>query len=111
MPFLSERTVTQRLVVLLNLKPGKTAADYEAWARATDLPTVNALKSVDRFEVFKATGLLGSDAKPPYQYVELIDVNDMALFGSEVGTDTMKKVAAEFQGWADPIFIATEPVA
>ncbi len=103
--------MTQRLVVLLNLKPGKMPADYEAWARATDLPTVNALKSVDRFEVYKSTGLLGSDAKPPYQYIELIDVNDMGIFGAEVGTETMKRVAAEFQGWADPVFIATEPVA
>lgn len=101
----------KRLVVLFNLKPGKTPADYEAWAKATDLPVVNALKSIDRFEVYRTTGLLGSDAKPPYEYIELIDVNDMDLFGDEVGTDTMKRVAAEFQGWADPVFIATEPVA
>lgn len=103
--------MSQRLIVLLNLKPGKSAGDYEAWARTTDLPSVNGLKSVDRFEVFRSTGLLGSDQPPPYQYIEIIDVNDMALFGDEVGTDLMKRVAAEFQDWADPVFIATEPVA
>jgi hypothetical protein len=103
--------VTQRLIVLFNLKPGKSAADYEAWARATDLPIVNGLKSIDRFEVFRSTGLLGSDQPPPYQYVEIIDVNDLSLFGDEVGTERMKRVAAEFQAWADPVFISTEPIA
>ena len=31
------------IVVLFNLKPGVSAAEYEAWAKATDLPTVNSL--------------------------------------------------------------------
>jgi len=108
---MAEPPLNQRLIVLLNLKPGKSTADYESWARTTDLPTVNALKSVDRFELFRSTGLLGSDQPPPYQYIEIIDVNDLSVFGDEVGTERMKRVAAEFQDWADPIFISTEPIA
>lgn len=100
-----------RIVALLNLKPGKDAADYEAWARTTDLPTVNALGSVGRFSVHAATGLLGSEAKPPYDYVEILDVADMHAFGKDVATDTMQRVAAEFQAWADPIFIVTRDIA
>ena len=98
---------TARIIVLLNLKPGASAADYESWARNTDLKTVKALKSVEAFKVYEATGMMGSDAKPPYQYIEILDVSDMAVFGEEVATDTMQRVAAEFQGWADPIFITT----
>ena len=96
-----------RIIVLLNLKPGKNVADYERWAETTDLPTVNGLKSVANFEVLRTTGLLGGGT-PPYQYVEVIDIEDMALFGEETSTDAMGKIAAEFQGWADPIFITTE---
>ncbi len=48
-----------RIIVLLNLKPGKSAADYERWALATDLPTVSALNSVDSFTLFEATIFLG----------------------------------------------------
>jgi hypothetical protein len=99
-----------RIIVLFNLKPGRVAADYEVWARRTDLPTVNALGSMERFEVFRTTGLLGSEAAPPYQYIEVLDIADMARFGADVGSDAMKQIAAEFQDWADPIFITTERI-
>ncbi len=100
-----------KIVVLFNLKSGVEVSDYEKWARETDLPTVNSLKSVGRFEVFRSTSVLGSDTAPPYQYIEIIDVEDMEDFGGEVGTDHMQKVAGEFQGLADnPVFILTEQI-
>lgn len=99
-----------KIIVLLNLKPGKSAADYENWALTTDLPTVNALESITSFTVFQTTGLLGTDAKPPYDYIEIIDVADMELFGKEAATESMGRIAAEFQGWSDPIFILTRNI-
>lgn len=97
-----------RIVALFNLKPGVSAADYEAWARRVDIPTVNGLKSIDTFEVFKSVGLLGSEARPPYSYVEIIDVADMDQFGKDVATETMQRVAAEFQAMASDLsFILT----
>ena len=99
-----------RIIVLVTLKPGKSRADYENWARTTDLPTVNALESVDSFTLFEATGLLGSDGKPPYDYVEIIDVSDMERFGQEVSTEAMGRIAAEFQDWSTPVFILTRAV-
>lgn len=101
--------MTTRIIALFNLKDGVSEADYEAWAKATDLPTVNGLKSVDQFEVFKSVGLLGSEDAPPYRYVEIIDVNDMGLFGEEVGSDTMQRVAGQFQPMtSDLFFMLTE---
>lgn len=98
-----------RLVVLFNLKSGITADDYERWAKTTDIPTVNGLESVDGFSVHRAAGLLTGDGAAPYQYVEIIDVNDMDRFGAEVSSETMQKVASEFQAFADdPVFILTE---
>ncbi len=103
--------MSTRIVALFNLKPGVSEADYEAWAKATDLPTVNGLGSVDDFTVFKSMSLLGSDAKPPYAYVEIIDVANMDQFGAEIGTPTMQKVAAEFQAMADDlVFILTDQI-
>lgn len=99
-----------RIIVLLNLKPGKSADDYERWALTTDLPTVKALKSIDSFSLFQATGLLGSDEPAPYQYIEIIDVADMELFGHEASSETMTRIAGEFQDWATPTFILTRPV-
>ncbi|WOR15530.1 REDY-like protein HapK [Hyphomonas sp. FCG-A18] len=101
--------MSTKIVALFNLKPGVSVADYEAWAKTKDIPTVNGLKSVDSFEVYKSTGLLGTDDKPPYAYIETIDVNDMDGFGGEVSTETMQAIAAEFQAMADDlVFIMTD---
>ncbi len=98
-----------RIIAFFNLKPGISISDYEAWAKSKDLPTVNGLRSVDQFEVFRSVGLLGSDAKPPYAYIEVIDVNDMDVFGGDISTEAMQKIAAEFQSMAaDPVFILTQ---
>lgn len=98
-----------RIVVLFNLKPGVAPAAYEAWARGTDIPGVNALSSVDRFTVHRATGLFGSTAPPPCQYVEVIDIAAMAPFVAEISTDAFQQVAAAFGDFADdPQFILTE---
>lgn len=101
----------KNIIVLFNLKADANVETYEIWANSTDLPIVNNLVSIDKFEVFKATGLLGSDDPAPYQYVELLCINDFDKFGEEIGTDTMKKVAAEFQTFADsPMFITLENI-
>lgn len=99
-----------RLIALLNLKPGISVESYEQWARTVDLPTVNALPSIGRFDLFRATGQLGTDATPPYQYVEIIDVDDMEQFGRDAATDRMQAVAAAFQDMADVTFLTTEQV-
>jgi hypothetical protein len=99
------------IVVLFNLKDGVKREDYENWARSTDLPLVNKLPSVSSFDVLKTTGLLGTDAKAPFEYVELLNVSSMVQLGADVSTDTMQKVAAEFQAFADnPAFMLTENV-
>jgi len=99
------------IVVLFNLKSDADEAAYQAWAKKTDIPTAGGLPSVDKFEVLKAEGLLMSDALPPYQYIEILEINDMEQFGKDVSTETMQKVAAEFQSFADnPLFIMTSKV-
>ncbi|MFZ9305189.1 MAG: REDY-like protein HapK [Steroidobacteraceae bacterium] len=97
-----------KIIVLFNLKPGTSVADYEAFARESDLPIVNALPSVDRFEVLKAEGLL-SGGPSPYQYIEIIDVNNLEQLGKDVSTETMQKIAATFRSMAEePLFIITK---
>jgi len=94
------------VLVLFNLKAGVDVATYEQWAREKDLPTVRSLKSVSGFEVMRAQGMLGSDAKPPYQYAETIEVPDMAAFGADLATEAVQAGAKQFQAFADnPLFI------
>lgn len=98
-----------KIVVLFNLKDGVSVAEYEAWAQETDLPLVNNLPGVERFEVFRTTGLLGADDAAPYNFIEILDISDMEKFQVALGDEVMQRVASEFQGFADsPLFITTE---
>lgn len=99
------------MIVLFNLKPGADPSAYEQWASSKDLPTVRNLESCDSFEVYRSTGLFGADGEPPYDYVEIINVNNIKRFGEEVASDTVQAIAAEFEDFADrPVFILTERI-
>lgn len=92
-----------RVIVLFNLKEGVSREEYEAWARDRDVPTVTGLDSVEDFQVFRTSGLLGSDAPAPYQYVELIDVRDMDAFQQDIGTAVMAEIGAQFQDYVESV--------
>jgi len=109
LPFCAVGRSRMRIVCLFNLLPGVDPAAYEAWARTTDIPGVNALPSVTSFSVHKATGLFGSAAPSPYHYVEVIDIKGLDCFVGDVSDPEFQKVAAAFGNFADnPIFILTE---
>jgi len=99
-----------RILALFNLRPGVEAAEYEHWAKTVDLPTVNALPSIDTFEVFRITGKLGSADPAPYAYGEMIVINDMEVFAVDIATEKMQAVAAEFGRLAETVFLTTEPL-
>lgn len=102
----------QTLIVLFRLKPGTDVSAYEAWARSTDLPVVRQLPSVAGFDVFRTAGLLGSGEKAPYDYVEVIGIRDLPGFKGDVATETMRRVAGEFRGFADnPVFMLTDRIS
>mgnify|MGYP005849416157 CR=1 FL=1 len=101
--------MSQKIIVLFNLKGNVSAEDYEKWARSVDMPSARSLKSIDGFNVFRCTGLLMSEDTPPYQYIEIIDVNDMEQFGADVSSEKMQEVAGQFGEIADaPLFVMTE---
>ncbi|MEP3208151.1 MAG: hypothetical protein ABJN95_03125 [Maribacter sp.] len=100
------------LVVLFNLKDDSAKETYENWAKTTDVPTASSMASVDDFKVFRLGNIMGTEDPSPYQYCEVLQINDMAKLGEEVGSEAMQKVAAEFQTFADnPMFIVSEQIA
>ena len=66
------------LIVLFNLRADAAEAAYENWADTTDLPVVRGLRSVNSFEVYRSQSLFGSEEAAPYQYVEAIEIADLA---------------------------------
>ena len=63
------------MIVLANLKEGVDPEDYERWILDSYAPAVRDLPSVANWRDYRTTGLPGSDAAPPYQYVVTLDVN------------------------------------
>lgn len=98
------------IFAVFSLKPGVSVEAYENWAKTVDLPTVNKLPSIDSFRVFRATGLFGSEASPPFGYVEVLEVNDMDSFLADIATPAMGEVAAAFGGMVEVQFVLTEEV-
>jgi|TARA_B110000211_G_scaffold72229_1_gene83755 hypothetical protein len=97
------------IIVLFNLKKGISQTDYESWAQTTDLPIVRNLDSVEDYQIFKSSGLFGSDSPSPVDYIEMISINDRDQFNNDISSEVMAKVAAQFQSFADnPQFIMTD---
>jgi hypothetical protein len=100
-----------RILVLFNLRPGVDPAAYEAWAAASDAPTVRALPSVAGFRVHALTGLLMGEGKVPFQYVEVLDVADMDQLGRDISSPVMQAISEQFRTFADnPLFLTTSEV-
>ncbi len=94
------------IVVLFNLKPSASIADYERWALANDIPTVKSLGSVGDFRILKMENLLGTETPSPYQYCELIEVKDIAAFFGDLGNEAVQAGAKQFNEFAEnPLFI------
>lgn len=89
------------LIVMFNLKDGVSEADYEAWAKAADLPTVRGHKGVDGFDLFRANTLFRTETAAPYRYVEVIEINDLEQFNKDVATDAQKPISEKFREIAD----------
>ena len=97
------------LIVLFNLREGVSPETYERWAAETDLPTVRTLRHCRSFDVFRGLNLLGTDQPTPFQYVEVIEIDDLPAFREEASTETMRRVASEFRTFADrPQFMVME---
>ena len=92
------------LIVMFNLKEGVSEADYEAWAKSSDLPTVRGHKGVDGFDLFRADNLFRTENASPYRYVEVIQINDLDQFNLDVATDAQKPISEKFREIADNPF-------
>jgi hypothetical protein len=100
------------LIVLFNLRSDADPAVYEKWAQSTDLPVVTSLSAVTSFDVYRSAGLFGSTSPAPYKYVEVIGITDLQQFGRDLDSATMRRVASEFQSFADnPVFMLTDKIS
>lgn len=99
------------MIVLVDLKEGVDPEDYERWVLESYAPAVRELPSVEDWRDYRATGLLGSDAAPPYRYVVTLDIRDLDQLGRDVASEEMQGLLSELHDLADVTQIMAERFA
>jgi hypothetical protein len=57
------------------------------------------------------SGLLGSDAKPPYRYVVTTEFSDLEQLGEDVRGEEMRRLLSELHEYADVTQLVAERLA
>jgi REDY-like protein HapK len=99
------------VIVLINLKDGVRPEDYERWILESYAPAVKNLSSVEDWRDYRASGLLGSDAAPPYRYVVTLEVTDLEQLGRDVEGEVMQRLFSELHDLAEVTQIVAERFA
>ena len=99
------------MIVLANLKDGVDPEDYERWILESYAPAARDLPSVEGWRDYRVSGLLGSDAAPPYQYVVTLEVNDMEQLGRDMAGEEMQRLFSELHDLAEVTQIMAERFA
>jgi hypothetical protein len=98
----------QTMVVLVDLKEDVSPEDYERWVLESYLPAVRELPSVGEWRNHRITGLLGSDAPPPFRYVVTLEVRDPEGLASDMRSSEMHERLSELHALADVTQLAAE---
>ncbi len=99
------------MIVLVNLKEGVSPEDYERWILESYAPAVRELASVEDWRDYRVSGLLGSDAAPPYRYVVTLELNDPGELGRDMQREDMQRLLSELHELAEIIQIMAERFA
>jgi hypothetical protein len=62
---------------------------------------VKGLPSVEDWRDYRVSGLLGSDAAPPYRYVVTLEVSDLEQLGRDMAGEGMQRLFSGLHDLAD----------
>lgn len=99
------------MVVLVRLKEGVSPEEYERWVREDYAPAARGLPSVSDWRNHRVTGLLGSDAAPPYRYIVTLEVEDPEGLGRDMSSEEMTRLLGELHGYAEVTQLVSERFA
>jgi hypothetical protein len=99
------------MIVLINLREGVSSEDYERWILESYAPAVKDLPSVEDWRDYRASGLLGSDATPPYRYVVTLEVSDLEQLGRYMQGEEMQRLFPELHEFAEITQVIAERFA
>lgn len=89
--------MASRVIVLTKLKDGVDVAEYEAWVNSVDYPVARSQLPILRYEIYRAEQrLLADTAELTYDYVEIIDVSDVAAYLEAASTAEMQEMLGQW---------------
>ena len=65
---------------LVRLKPGVTAAEYEAFVRRVDYPAVKRIASIRTYRSTRVAGTIPSGAALPFDFIDVTEVDDLDAY-------------------------------
>ena len=99
------------MIVLVNLKEGVSPEEYERWIIESYVPAAKALPSVEDWRDYRVSGLLGSLARPPYQYVVTLEIKDPEQLRRDMAREEMKRLFSELHELAEITQLVSERFA
>ena len=96
------------MIVLVNLKEGVAAEEYERWLGERYVPAILELASVDEWRGYRVSGLPESGGKPPYEYVVSVRINDLEQLGKDMESEQVQRLLGELGEYADVAQLMTE---
>ena len=99
------------MIVLVNLKEGVSLEEYERWIIESYAPAAKALPSVEDWRDYRSSGLLGTLARPPYQYVVTLEIKDPEQLRRDMASEKMKRFFSELHELAEITQLMSERFA
>ena len=99
------------MIVLVNLREGVSPEEYERWVLESYAPAARELPSVGEWRDYRASGLLGSDATPPYQYVVTLEATNLEQLGRDMRGEEMQRLFSELDELAEITQVMAERFA
>jgi hypothetical protein len=97
-----------KVVFFLNkLHDTVKAEDYERWVREVDYPTANGIPSILDYKVARIEGLLEGDDRPPYDYIERVEITDLESYRrdlAEPALDEFKRAWSACVAQSIPVY-------
>lgn len=87
-----------RVFFLNKLRDGVDPADYERWVREVDYPLARGLPAIERYDVARLDGMVQGDGRPPYDYLEVVDITDLEEYRASLSGGP--EIEAFFADWS-----------
>lgn len=63
--------------------------DYERWVVEVDYPTAGSIPSILDYRVARIDGLLEGDDRPPYDYIERVEITDLDSYRRDLANPSL----------------------